>query len=369
MPVSLGEGGSYGTHVRLASSVRLPAPRPWVLRALVLAVVFGVAQALFVALRSWSPDLLRLWSALLLVLVLGVVIVWAGAEVVLDRRPPEWSWFGAALAAAPAAGLLSWILLALFVDDTGVADLQAALVGRASFTALLILAGVVVGSRLGWLSLRRHGEGADDPALDADDDAVAAQAAIDRAGITPGASSADEERAAAASRAAARVGVRPAAAGATGPSVAGVRTPGRRTPERATERVGAGAGSGSTAGPEVAERERMPEAARLAGQRRASRVRPASSAAATPVSSPFGAEASTPASSSDAGAGTRSDEPESLEPPVVAVLPSFPVPGGALDPETPAGGSAAASEAATSGDEGHEAGPPRRRFGLRRPRN
>ena len=353
--------------MRLASSVRLPAPRPWVLRALVLTVVFGVAQALFVALRSWSPDLLRLWSVLLLVLVLGVVIVWAGAEVVLDRRPPEWSWFGAALAAAPAAGLLSWILLALFVDDTGVADLQAALVGRASFTALLILAGVAVGSRLGWLSLRRHGEGADDPALDADDDAVAAQAAIDRAGITPGASSADEERAAAAARAAARVGVRPAAAGATGPSVAGVRTPGRRAPERA------GAGSGSTAGPEVAERERMPEAARLAGQRRASRVRPASPAAATPVSSPFGAEASTPPPSSEPTPGTRADEPESLEPPVVAVLPSFPLPGGPLDAETPAGGSAAASgsspEAATSGDEGHDARPPRRRFGLRRPRD
>jgi hypothetical protein len=324
-------------------------------------VVFGAAQALFVALRSWSPDLLRLWSVLLLVLVLAVVIVWAGAEVVLDRRPPEWSWFGAALAAAPAAGLLSWILLALFVDDTGVADLQAALVGRASFTALLILAGVVVGSRLGWLSLRRHGEGADDPALDADDDAVAARAAIDRAGITPGAPSADEERAAAAARAAARVGVRPAAAGATGPSVAGVRTPVRRTPER----VGAGGGSG--AGPEVAERERMPEAARLAGQRRASRVRPASSAA-TPVSSPFGAEASTPPSPDRPAPATRADEPESLEPPVVAVLPSFPVPGGPLDPETPAGGSAA-SEAATSGDEGREAGRARRRFGLRRPRD
>jgi hypothetical protein len=338
--------------VPLASSIRLPAPRPWALRALVLTVVFGVAQALFVALRSWSPDLLRLWSVLLLVLVLGVVIVWAGAEVVLDRRPPEWSWFGAALAAAPAAGLLSWILLALFVDDTGVADLQAALVGRASFTALLILAGALVGSRLGWLSLRRHGEGADDPALDADDDAVAAQAAIDRAGTTP--ASPEDDRAAAAARAAARVGVRPTAAGATGPSVAGVRTPGRRTPER----VGAGAGSG--AGPEVAERERMPEAARLAGQRRASRVRPASTAT-TSVSSPFGAEASTPPPSSDATPGTRADEPESLEPPVVAVLPSFPVPGGPLDPETPAGGSPI--------EAGHDEERPRRRFGLRRPRD
>jgi hypothetical protein len=354
MPVSLGEGGSYGVSVpyrraRLIKSLRLPAPRPWVLRALVLTVVFGVAQALFVALRSWSPDLLRLWSVLLLVLVLAVVIAWAGAEVVLDRRPPEWSWFGAALAAAPAAGLLSWILLALFVDATGVADLQAALVGRASFTALLILLGAVVGSRLGWMSLRRHGEGADDPALDADDDAVA-----------PGASPADE-RAAAAARAAARIGVRPAAAGDAGPSVAGVRTPGRRVTERTPERVGVG----SSAGPEVAERERLPEAARLAGQRRASRVRPAS-APVTSVSSPFGAEASAPASSDRSSAG-RADVPESLEPPVVAVLPSFPVPGGPHDPETTAGGSAA-SGTAPAVDEGHDDERPRRRFGLRRPR-
>ncbi|PVZ11813.1 hypothetical protein [Actinomycetospora cinnamomea] len=371
--------------MRFATSVR---PRPWVLRALVLTAVFGVAQALFVALRSWSPDLLRLWSALLLVLVLAVVIVWVGAEVVLDRRPPEWSWFGAALVSAPAAGLLSWILLALFVDGTGVADLQPALVGRASFTALLVLAGVFVGSRLGWLSLRRHGEGADDPALDADDDAVARRAALDRADVSPGGPA--DDRAAAAARAAARVGVRPAAAGASGPSVAGVRTPGRRTPERAAVgSVGSvgSAGSAGSAGPEVAERERMPEAPRLAGQRRVSTVR--ASGASPTVSSPFGPEASTPG-----GAEDRDDVPESLEPPVVAVLPSFPMPGGPLDPETPARGTASADSgsadsgsagggsadsgspgagsgdvaSADTGDASHESRT-RRRFGLRRPRS
>lgn len=230
-------------------------------------------------------------------------------------------------------------LLALLVDDTGVADLQAALFGRASFVALLILAAVFVGSRLGWLSLRRHGEGADDPMLDADDDEVARQAAIDRA---DGTSSPADERAAAAARAAAKVGVRPAAAATAGPSVAGVRTPGRRAPERA-----------AAAGPEIAERERMPEAPRLAGSRRASTVR-AAGAPAEPVSSPFGPEATTPSPR------RRSDVPESLEPPVVAVLPSFPRPGGRLDPtgEQPVV------------DADHEpAEPPRRRFGLRRPKS
>ena len=113
----------------------------------------------------------------------------------------------------------------------------------------------------------------------------------------------------------------------------------------------------------------MPEAARLAGQRRASRARPAASADATPVSSPFGADAS---GSSDPAQETRSDVPESLEPPVVAVLPSFPVPGGPLDPETPAGGSAASEAPASDApadDERRDAEPPRRRFGLRRPRD
>ncbi|WP_345416034.1 hypothetical protein, partial [Actinomycetospora chlora] len=199
--------------MRPDTTVRLRfAPRPWVLRTLVLTVVYGLAETLFVALRSWSPDLLRVWSIVLLLAVSVVVIGWVGAEIVLGRRPPEWTWFITALVTAPAAGLLSWILLALFVDDTGVADLQSALFGRASFVALLILAAVFVGSRLGWLSMRRNGEGADDPMLDADDDAVAAQAAIDRADGAP-----EGALAAAAALAAAGPGVRPAAAATAGP--------------------------------------------------------------------------------------------------------------------------------------------------------
>ncbi|MHC1557429.1 hypothetical protein ACR9E3_00640 [Actinomycetospora sp. C-140] len=327
----------------------LPVPtvrlQPWVLRTLVLTVVFGVAEALFVALRSWSPDLLRLWSIVLLLVVSVVVIGWVGAEIVLGRRPPEWTWFITALVTAPAAGLLSWILLAAFVDETGVADLQTALVGRASFVALLILAAVFVGSRLGWLSMRRHGEGTEDPFLDADDEAVARQAAIDRGDVDPLA----EERAAAAARAAARAGVRPAAATAVAPSVAGVRTPGRRTPE-------------------VAERERMPEAPRLAQQRRVSTVRAAgepspgsSSGSSTPVSSPFGQpDVTTPRPA-------HPDAPEPVDPPVVAVLPSFPMPGGRLDP-TGSQPVVRSEDAQPSDSEEPERGP-RRKFGLRRPKS
>lgn len=151
--------------------------RPWVLRALVMTAVYGVGQAVFVTARSFAPDLVTLWTLLLFGVLLAVGIVWAGAEVVLGRRPEEWTWFRAALAAAPAAGLLSWMLLALFVDGTGVADLGPALVGRAAFTALLVMLSAFVGSRLGWLSLRRRGEGEDDPMLDRDETDPAAAGA------------------------------------------------------------------------------------------------------------------------------------------------------------------------------------------------
>lgn len=295
--MSLGQAGPYGGTVR-----------PWVLRALVVGGAYGIGQTVFVALRSTAPDLLVLWSVLLLAALLSLVIGWVGAEVVLDRRPPEWSWFLAALAGAPIAGLLSWILLSLFVDDTGVEDLQPALISRAAFTALLVLAGVAVGSRLGWLSLRRHGEGAGDPNLDADDDALAREVAQQRAESAP----------------LPRVAV--PSAPPPGPSVAGVRTPSRR--DRPAP---------SAAGPAVEERERMP-AGRLAAMRRVSRVQSGTADEATPV---------VPGSS----------DPEPVESPVVAVLPTTELPAMTW-PSAP--GTAAPAEA-------EEPEQPRRRFGLRRP--
>jgi hypothetical protein len=128
----------------------------------------------------------------------------------------------------------------------------------------------------------------------------------------------------------------------------------------------------------------MPEAPRLARQRRASTVRsagagssprsgePAASSTGPdsgPVSSPFGPAA-------DAGRTARrrdADVPESLEPPVVAVLPQFPRPGGHRDPtggqpvvdagrdDEPGRGDADRGEPDQEGS--------RRRFGLRRPRS
>lgn len=129
-----------------------------------MTVLYGVGQTAFVALSSRFVSLSLVWTLVLLGLLLLIGLVWGGAEVIADRIPPEWTWLKASLAAGPGAGFLSWVLLASFVDATGVEDLGAALVGRASFTILLVLASVSLGARFGWLSLRR----ADDPRADDD---------------------------------------------------------------------------------------------------------------------------------------------------------------------------------------------------------
>lgn len=164
--------------------------RPWVLRAVVMTVLYGVGQTAFVALSSRYVSLSLLWTLLLLGLLLLVGLVWGGAEVIADRIPPEWTWLKASLAAGPAAGFLTWVLLAAFVDATGVEDLGAALVGRASFTILLILASVTLGSRFGWLSLRRAEDprADDDPGADVDrpaEDAPDAPATVAGGGGEP----------------------------------------------------------------------------------------------------------------------------------------------------------------------------------------
>ncbi|NMO89641.1 hypothetical protein [Actinomycetospora sp. TBRC 11914] len=144
--------------------------RPWVLRALVMTLLYGVGQTAFVALSSRFVDQTLWWTVLLLGLLLLVGLVWGGAEVIADRVPPEWTWVKASLTTGPAAGLLNWILLTVFVDSVGVEDLGSALVGRAAFTVLLVLTSVSLGSWFGWLSLRRSGDprAERDPGADVD---------------------------------------------------------------------------------------------------------------------------------------------------------------------------------------------------------
>jgi hypothetical protein len=171
-----------------------------------MTLLYGVGQALFVALSSRIVGMTLLWSILLLGVLLLVGLVWGGAEVITDRVPPEWTWLKASFATGPAAGLLTWILLTLFVDAVGVEDLGSALIGRASFTVLLVLASAGLGSRLGWLSLRRSddpradrdpGADTDEPIDDADRATMQSSTPTGNAGAAPELPSSTAERVAA----------------------------------------------------------------------------------------------------------------------------------------------------------------------------
>ena len=323
------------------------AVRPWVLRALAMTLLYGVGQTVFVALSSRLVNLTPLWSALLLGVLLLVGLVWAGAEVIADRVPPEWTWLKASLVTGPAAGLLSWILLLSFVDSVGVEDLGAALVGRASFTVLLVLVSVSVGSRLGWLSLRRSG----DPRADEDPGADVDRPVEHGAGATTTRSG--------------EAGAPPVIAASTAERVAARRA--RRVQEREQREAGVVPGSPSPGSPVVPAPARpaapSPTPARAPA---AARSRRSGARGDDPVRVPFGTGpfADPPSSPTPAAPAPSAGGGGGYASPVVAVLP----------PVTPL--PASADRAGTSDADDHEdhdetggrrTGGGRRRFGLRRP--
>jgi hypothetical protein len=310
-----------------------------------MTLLYGVGQTLFVALSSRLVDLTLLWSALLLGVLLLVGLLWGGAEVIADRVPPEWTWLKASLVTGPAAGLLSWILLLSFVDAVGVEDLGASLVGRASFTVLLVLVSVSVGSRFGWLSLRRSG----DPRAEFDPGADVDEPADDGAG-SPTTWSGEP-------------GATPALPASTAERVAARRA--RRLAER--ERREAGTAPADAPSPASA-----PSPARPAAPSPTARPRRTGARGDDPVRVPFGTgpfadppSSPTPASPAASGAGGNgggSGGGSGYASPVVAVLPPVtPLPSPADHP--------VASDAGDDHDEsdGRRSGGGRRRFGLRRP--
>jgi hypothetical protein len=306
--------------------------RPWVLRALAMTLLYGVVQTLFVALSSRLVSLTLLWSVLLLGIVLLVGLVWGGAEVIADRVPPEWTWLKASLVTGPAAGLLSWILLLSFVDAVGVEDLGASLVGRASFTVLLVLASVSVGSRLGWLSLRRSG----DPRADRDPGADVDEPAEPGAG-SPTTWSGD-------------AGATPVLPASTAERVAARRA--RRLEER--QQREAGDAPVPTPSPPAA-----PSPARRVAPSPVSRARRSGARGDDPVRVPFGTGPFADPPSSPTPAPTGGDG--GYASPVVAVLPPVtPLPSSAEPAGTPG-----TEHGDGSGD--RRSGGGRRRFGLRRP--
>jgi len=124
----------------------------WLTRGLVMAVVHAAAMTLLAKWSVFHPTGQTLLTSLTIAVLVGVAALWSavdGWRGVPDRGR---AWFIAALVAGVVSGILYVIGRAIFVDQTGTAELRAALTGGAAFSALLILLpaglGLFVGSRI-----------------------------------------------------------------------------------------------------------------------------------------------------------------------------------------------------------------------------
>src|SRR5205809_660794 len=100
--------------------------RPWVLRALVMAVVHAAVSTLVDSLSLYHPEAAGIVRPVALAVLVGVAAAWGGVDGWLRRPDAARTWFIAALVAGPAAGVLGVIAHALFVDQSGIAELGAA---------------------------------------------------------------------------------------------------------------------------------------------------------------------------------------------------------------------------------------------------
>ncbi|PRX46085.1 hypothetical protein B0I33_108232 [Prauserella shujinwangii] len=125
----------------------------WVLRALVLALLHAAAVVARAKIAVVHPTDSSVTEAVLLAMLVGVAALWGALDGWSRLADAGRTWFIAALVAGPVAGVLSVVGRGMFVDQTGVSALGAALTGGAAFTALLVLVpaglGLAVGGRIG----------------------------------------------------------------------------------------------------------------------------------------------------------------------------------------------------------------------------
>lgn len=132
------------------------AMRTWLLRGAVLAVVHAVAETLRTDFGVHNPTSRTLFEAVTLGALVGVAAVWAATDTWRDVPERGRAWVIAALVAGWGGALLGVVGKASFVDQSGVADLGAAVTGGAAFVALLVLIPAGVGMLAGrWIG-RSH---------------------------------------------------------------------------------------------------------------------------------------------------------------------------------------------------------------------
>jgi hypothetical protein len=124
----------------------------WLTRGLVMAVVHAAAMTLLAKWSVFHPTDQTVITSVTLAVLVGVAALWSAIDGWRDRPDRGRAWFIAALVTGLAGGVLYVIGRAIFVDQTGVAELKSALTGGAAFSALLGLVpaglGLFVGGRI-----------------------------------------------------------------------------------------------------------------------------------------------------------------------------------------------------------------------------
>ncbi|WP_188316397.1 B-4DMT family transporter [Solihabitans fulvus] len=144
--------------------------RAWVVRGICLAVVHAATQTVLAAVQVRAPESASVLDPVGLGLVAVVALLWGVADG--WRRLPDrgMAWFLAGLVAGPLAGLLGVLARSLFVDQTGLEALGAALTGGAAFTALLVMVPGALGGAIGQLLRTSASTDAEAEENDLDDD-------------------------------------------------------------------------------------------------------------------------------------------------------------------------------------------------------
>ena len=124
----------------------------WLTRGLVMAVVHAAAMTLLAKWSVFHPTGQTLFTSLAIAVLVGVAALWSAIDGWRDVPDRGRAWFIASLVAGVCSGILYVIGRAVFVDQTGVSELGAALTGGAAFSALLVLVpaglGLFVGGRI-----------------------------------------------------------------------------------------------------------------------------------------------------------------------------------------------------------------------------
>lgn len=136
-----------------------------------MAVVHAVAETLRADFGVAHPTSRTTFEAITLGVLVGVAAVWGAVDKWRGVEDAGRTWLIASLVAGWGAAILGIIGKSIFVDQTGVADLGAALTGGAAFTALLVVIPAAIGLGAGnWIRTTRTARSSGDPEDDDDDE-------------------------------------------------------------------------------------------------------------------------------------------------------------------------------------------------------